>query len=771
MAKTVDEVTIKVGVEGQPSLDQLNTKLNNIEKSTKSAADSFKSFNTRTLSANIQDIAVQAELGVDWMRILGQQGSEVLAAFGPAGAAAGAALAVGVAIARPVLDALGVDMRNLKEMTDDLAKSTDSFVNAQKQNQSTLIGLGNAYNTLTPAAKAFFDVKERLMASKAERESITTINELKSSYAALSEEAVKSARAQATSGSIALSTYLGAGATAGIAWKRAAKGLTEEQGYAVAKMMKNIDANAPEKTVIAINDILNYLDEVGPKADNFKQSFEKTAAPLIKVNEELIKQKTNIREATEYASIFNAQMMLLSTFGNSDASGMAEINAAKRNFDQITAIKKEGALKFAEFDLQLTQKENQTGTKLEAERTAFRLKNEQEIADKVKDFNKGQYETYRSASLTNEAKQRSLDLESQLNKLQDDGRYALAYQVQYQSDLAKNAKDYNDTVVSIGEQLRKNTITTAQSKLLEQDAAAIRDKADKNAEEARRKRINDAKDAQRATVFEMDTKLRAIGYDEDALKIRQGMRNMYGEEIDYQVKIASLKNAQAEAELKINEQKNLGKISESDAADQVSRTRIELLKALDLEEKRTAEAMRYRTASFGEGATDAVAKIMNDNLTMYQQAGKMVESVYANMGNAIDKFVDTGKFKFSDFRDSVIRDLIKIQLKADITKAIGGGLSFLGVSLPGRAVGGPVDQNSPYMVGEQGPELFIPQTSGTIIPNNALGNSQAAAATPTNVTYNINAVDAMSFKQMVAADPSFMYAVTLRGQQMVPGAR
>jgi len=48
-----------------------------------------------------------------------------------------------------------------------------------------------------------------------------------------------------------------------------------------------------------------------------------------------------------------------------------------------------------------------------------------------------------------------------------------------------------------------------------------------------------------------------------------------------------------------------------------------------------------------------------------------------------------------------------------------------------------------------------------VTPNGALG---------TNVTYNINATDARSFQQMIAQDPSFIYAVTLRGQNMIPGA-
>lgn len=41
--------------------------------------------------------------------------------------------------------------------------------------------------------------------------------------------------------------------------------------------------------------------------------------------------------------------------------------------------------------------------------------------------------------------------------------------------------------------------------------------------------------------------------------------------------------------------------------------------------------------------------------------------------------------------------------------------------ISGKASGGYVASNTPYMVGEQGPELFVPKQSGTIIPNNKMG--------------------------------------------------
>ena len=60
---------------------------------------------------------------------------------------------------------------------------------------------------------------------------------------------------------------------------------------------------------------------------------------------------------------------------------------------------------------------------------------------------------------------------------------------------------------------------------------------------------------------------------------------------------------------------------------------------------------------------------------------------------------------------------------------LGGGL--LGGLFKGRATGGTVTGGSPYIVGERGPELFMPGRSGSIIPNNAMGGA--------NVTVNVDA--------------------------------
>jgi len=58
---------------------------------------------------------------------------------------------------------------------------------------------------------------------------------------------------------------------------------------------------------------------------------------------------------------------------------------------------------------------------------------------------------------------------------------------------------------------------------------------------------------------------------------------------------------------------------------------------------------------------------------------------------------------------------------------IGGGLGghALVEMLSGRAAGGPVGKDTPYVVGENGPEIFVPKTSGDIVPNNRLSTGAA----------------------------------------------
>jgi hypothetical protein len=73
----------------------------------------------------------------------------------------------------------------------------------------------------------------------------------------------------------------------------------------------------------------------------------------------------------------------------------------------------------------------------------------------------------------------------------------------------------------------------------------------------------------------------------------------------------------------------------------------------------------------------------------------------------------------------------------------GGGGSFMSM-FSGRASGGSVQKGQPYMVGERGAELFVPNQSGQIQQSARGGNGGA-----TTVNFNINTVDASGFEELL----------------------
>ena len=125
----------------------------------------------------------------------------------------------------------------------------------------------------------------------------------------------------------------------------------------------------------------------------------------------------------------------------------------------------------------------------------------------------------------------------------------------------------------------------------------------------------------------------------------------------------------------------------------------------------------------------------------------------------------------ADFQD--LADFIKVTLaKAFIQKTITGPLMMLF----GLAKGGPAKAGQPYIVGEEGPELFIPNQSGTVIPNDktmgimGAGGPGIGGGGPTIIN-NISAIDTLDFQTRIAQDPAFIYAVTQAGARTIPGSR
>ena len=88
---------------------------------------------------------------------------------------------------------------------------------------------------------------------------------------------------------------------------------------------------------------------------------------------------------------------------------------------------------------------------------------------------------------------------------------------------------------------------------------------------------------------------------------------------------------------------------------------------------------------------------------------------------------------------------------------IGGVVSGIG-GLLGRAEGGPVTGGQPYIVGERGPELFTPGSSGNITPNHEMGGQVIT------MNINVSGVTDRSDKRALAREIGDMLTQELRRQ-------
>ena len=84
------------------------------------------------------------------------------------------------------------------------------------------------------------------------------------------------------------------------------------------------------------------------------------------------------------------------------------------------------------------------------------------------------------------------------------------------------------------------------------------------------------------------------------------------------------------------------------------------------------------------------------------------------------------------------RKWVRSNLATTITVKVEYDTSGAPSGIPGRALGGPVVGGSPYIVGENGPELFVPGRSGSIVPNDVLAGSASRGSGGGGNTYAIN---------------------------------
>lgn len=139
---------------------------------------------------------------------------------------------------------------------------------------------------------------------------------------------------------------------------------------------------------------------------------------------------------------------------------------------------------------------------------------------------------------------------------------------------------------------------------------------------------------------------------------------------------------------------------------------------------------------------------ITDTLTDFAtQAETTLVNAFNSAEDAFVEFTQTGKFNFKGLIDSVLADLTRLLARQALTGLLtsffpGAGLFTAGASAAaGRQHGGPVTSNRQFLVGEQGPEIFQPRTSGTIIPAGQtaamMGGTEGQPAAPSVTIVNV----------------------------------
>ena len=147
------------------------------------------------------------------------------------------------------------------------------------------------------------------------------------------------------------------------------------------------------------------------------------------------------------------------------------------------------------------------------------------------------------------------------------------------------------------------------------------------------------------------------------------------------------------------------------------------------------------------------------------EVGELGQAIETNISDALVEAFETGRFSLRDFTRDVLRSIIRIQAQmaaSSIASSLFGGSTgfFSGLFGGARQRGGPVQAGQAYVVGEAGPELFVPNASGNIVANDVV---QGGSGGTTNIT--INAVDTQSFREALARDPRFISNLVQRGQR------
>ena len=162
------------------------------------------------------------------------------------------------------------------------------------------------------------------------------------------------------------------------------------------------------------------------------------------------------------------------------------------------------------------------------------------------------------------------------------------------------------------------------------------------------------------------------------------------------------------------------------------------------------------TQSFTQGASAGFKDFADGLGTTFSTIKDGFSQAFRVGLDALNEFIATGKFNFKAFAEtilSLIQEIITQIIILNIVKQFGGSAS----GTPTQRHGGDIHQSqagTPFIVGEEGPEVFVPSTAGKVIPNDELGGGGAPQVNVQVVNVDdpksvIDAIDTKAGEQVI----------------------
>jgi len=294
-----------------------------------------------------------------------------------------------------------------------------------------------------------------------------------------------------------------------------------------------------------------------------------------------------------------------------------------------------------------------------------------------------------------------------------------------------------------------------QLKQLKQRIALLRetDETEKQLLEIEQNRINLIDDF-KSNVIEADQAALIAGANQEASLLKQELlAKQAGEAFaNFEIKRQEAMEAKEEALRPLQQEIELLDAIIAGTGDEV---------ALQIEARNIATDVKDLT----EDQVLAVLRVRDarrEEVAEMEKGKKLMADAYNIVANNLTSGIQgliNGTKEWGDILSNILGQLGSMFLNAGFN-GLGKGLNLI----PGKANGGPVSASTPYMVGERGPELFVPSTGGSIVPNEALsryngGNSDSGSSRTirfqseiiNNVEY-VTASQAMEMSRAAADD-------------------